>query len=156
MDTGREQYLRLLLLRRLQRRRRERSEPTCWVRPILLRRDQTGEYHTLVREMRENDPAAHQRYFRMSVGDFDELLALASEKIKKESTNMREPIAPGERLAVTLRYLAAGVSMKSVAESYRVGYATIRKIVTKVCAAIWSELSVRILVGAWAHSPCFS
>ena len=146
MDVNSQPLLRLLLLRRLQRRRQERSQRTCWVRPILLRRDQTGEYHTLVREMRDTDPAAHQRYFLMTVGDFDQLLDLVSEKIKKETTNMRDPISPGERLAVTLRFLAAGGSMKAVAESYRIGYATIRKIIPEVCAAIWSELGPKVII----------
>ena len=40
MDTGREGGLQLFLLRRLRQERRQRG---CWVRPILLRRDQTGD-----------------------------------------------------------------------------------------------------------------
>ena len=146
MDVNSQPLLRLLLLRRLQRRRQEHSQRTCWVCPILLRRDQTGEYHTLVREMRDTDPAAHQRYFRMTVGDFDELLDLVSDKMKKETTNMRDLISAGERLAVTLRFLAAGGSMKAVAESYRIGYATIRKIIPEVCAVIWSELGPKVII----------
>ena len=55
--------MRVLLLHR-QRRRRGRS---VWVRPILQRREDCGEFHTLMQELRNNDPAAHQRYFRMSV-----------------------------------------------------------------------------------------
>ena len=88
---------------------------------------------------------AHQRYFRMTVGDFDELLALVSDTIRKQTTNMRDPIFPGERRAVRLRFLAAGGSMKSVAESYRIGYATIRKIIPEVCEAIWSEVGPTVL-----------
>ena len=58
----------------------------------------------------------------MSADDFDEILAMVSETIRKQVANMRDPISPGERLAVTLRFLAAGGSMKSVAESFRIGY----------------------------------
>ena len=79
------------------------GQRVCWVRPILLRRDQCGEYHTLVAEMRESDHNEHFKYFRMSVGDFDELLAIIQVKIAKTCTQMRDPISPGERLAVTLR-----------------------------------------------------
>ena len=43
-------------------------------------------YHTLVQEMRASDPEAHQRYFRMSVGDFDELLEKVRNKIEKAYT----------------------------------------------------------------------
>ena len=127
MDPDRRHLLRLLLLWRMRQRRKEKR--VCWVRPVLLRRDQLGEYHTLVQEMRISDPDAHLRYFRMTVGDFDELLAVVEHKIRKQRTSMRNPISPGERLAVTLRFLSAGGSMKSTAESYRIGYATIPKIV---------------------------
>ena len=109
MDASleRQRLVRLLLLWRLrqQERQRLRRSRSCWVRPILLRRDQCGEYHTLVQEMRASDPEAHQRYFRMSVGDFDELLEKVRNKIEKAYTQLRDPISPGERLAVTLRYI---------------------------------------------------
>ena len=105
MDPDRGRRLRLLQLLRLRReeRRRQENQRACWVRPILLRRDQCGEYHTLVAEMRASDPEAHQRYFRMSRDDFDELLAMVRTKIAKAHTQLRDPISPGERLAVTLR-----------------------------------------------------
>ena len=37
-------------------------------------------------------------------------------------------------------FLAAGGTMKAVAESYRIGFATIRKIIPETCRAIWTEL----------------
>ena len=58
-DAGNEKLLRLLLLHRLQKERRERSRRCCWARPILLCRDQVGEYHTLVQEMLNADPVVH-------------------------------------------------------------------------------------------------
>ena len=143
MESDRSRLLRLLLIRRIRQRRKQKRD--CWVRPILLRRDQAGEYHTLVQEMRANDPSAHLRYFRMSVDNFDELLAMIEDKIKKQHTCMREPISPGERLAVTLRFLSAGGSMKMVAESYRIGYATVPKIIGEVCSALWSELGPKVM-----------
>ena len=143
MDQNRRRLLRLLLLWRIRQQRKKQR--LCWVRPILLRRDQVGEYHTLVQEMRTSDPAAHQRYFRMSVDDFDELLDIVKEKILKQQTAMRDPISPGERLAVTLRFLSAGGSMKSVAESYRIGYATVPKIIKEVCTALWHQLGPQVM-----------
>ena len=143
MDPNPEyQLLRLILLRSHQRRRQQRS---YWFRPILLRREQNEEDYTLVREMQVSDPAAHHRYFRTSVKDFDEILAQVSDTIQKQPPNIRDPISPGERLAVTLRSLAAGGTMKSIAESFRIGYATIRKIVPEVSDAIWSELGPKVM-----------
>ena len=72
--------------------------------PVLLRREQCGEFHTLVQEMRQNDPKGHRRYFRMSVPEFDEVLDKIEPIIRKETTHLREPISAAERLAVTLRY----------------------------------------------------
>ena len=43
------------------------------------------------------------------------------------------------------RFLAGGGTMKGVAESYRIGYATIRKIIREVCQAIWSELGPEVM-----------
>ena len=95
--------------------------------------------------MRVSDPAAHHWYFQMSVEDFDEILALVSGSIRMQALNIRDPISPGERLAVTLRFLASGSTMKSVAESLRIGYATIRKIVPEVSDTIWSQLGPKVL-----------
>ena len=47
----------ILLLRRRRRRRRPRAEKQkvrqFWIRPIFAKREQLGEFHTLVKEMRE-------------------------------------------------------------------------------------------------------
>jgi len=43
---------------------------------------------------------------------------------------------PGERLALTLRYIASGDSYKSLSYSFLIGHSTISKIVPQVCAAI--------------------
>ena len=50
----------MLLLRRRRRRRRlaaatNPTPPRFWVREIFLKREQLGEFHTLVREMRNSD-----------------------------------------------------------------------------------------------------
>ena len=73
------------------------------MRPVLLRRDQCGEYHTLVQELRQ-DPEGHRRYFRMGVSEFDEVLAKIEPVITKQATHLRDPISAAERLAATLRY----------------------------------------------------
>ena len=50
----------------------------CWVRPIFQRRRHLGKFHTLVQEMRVDDPTSHFSYFRMSKGTFDMLLGKVS------------------------------------------------------------------------------
>ena len=73
------------------------------MRPVLLRREQCGEFHTLVQELRHNDPEGHRRYFRMSVEEFDEVLLKVGPIIEKQQTQFRDPISAAERLAATLR-----------------------------------------------------
>ena len=44
----------------------------------------------------------------MDMNTFDELLRLVGPHISYQDTNMRQAISPGERLALTLRFLATG------------------------------------------------
>ena len=66
---------------------------------------------------------------------FDHLLSLVEEKTKKQ-TNIREPISPVERLAITLRYLASGDSQQSIVFLFKVRHSSINKIVNEVCGAL--------------------
>ena len=97
----RQTLLSVLLLRRS----RERQSRRIWVRPVLLRREQCGEFYTLVQELREHDPEGHRRYFRMSVVEFDDILKKVEPLITKQVTHLRDPIPAAERLAATLRYV---------------------------------------------------
>ena len=94
---------RIRLLRLLKQREQERNrQRRLWVRPVLAVRDEQGEFSTLVEQLRA-DPDGHHKYFRMLPADFDFLLQLVKDDIEKETTTMRRPIPPGERLALTLR-----------------------------------------------------
>ncbi|KAL6416940.1 hypothetical protein ACFW04_014772 [Cataglyphis niger] len=66
------------------------------------------------------------RYTRMDVLTFYELLRLVGPFLQKRS--IRSPICPEQRLAITLRYLATGDQMLSVALAYRVGESTAHMI----------------------------
>ena len=72
---------------------------------------------------------------------FDHLLSLVGPKIKKHDTNFRKAIPPAERLAITLRFLASGESQQSLAFLFRVGRATISRIIRETCDAISASLS---------------
>ena len=73
-------------------------------------REAHGHYHNLINEMRLQDLDMHFNYLRMDAETFDSLLHLVGPFIQKKSTNMREAIPAGMKLAVTLRYLATGDS----------------------------------------------
>ena len=69
----------------------------------------------------------------------EQLLCLVGPSLVKNSTTC-EPISPAERLAVTLRFLAAGDSQQSIAFSYRLDHATVTKIVEETSEALWKSL----------------
>ncbi len=55
------------------------------------------------------------------------------------------PISPEERLMVTLRFLASGDSQQSHSFSFRIGRATVSKILGATCEALWVALNKEYL-----------
>ena len=76
----------------------------------------------------------------MSPSTFEELLSFVAPNIKKESTVMRDPIGPSERLALTLRYLVTGDAQRTIAASYRISPSSITRILSETCNALWVSL----------------
>ena len=73
-----------------------------YVRKINKCRTKKGEFHSLVQDLRSEDPELHKKYFRMSKAIFDRLLEMVSPNISHENTH-EIPISASERLAVTLK-----------------------------------------------------
>ena len=147
MDARRSRKLLLLLLLRRRKSRRLRRK---WVRNSVVRKINTerlikGEYHSLIAEMRMFDTEIFFKYFRMTPSRFDHLLSLIGTALYRKGTVMRSPVSPGERLAVTLRFLATGDSMQTTAFSYRLGHSTVCRIIDDTCEAIWNALAVDYL-----------
>ena len=138
---------RRLLLLLLLRRRRSRLRKRTWVRKINIKRREKGEYHALIQEMRlsDQDTCSFYKYFRMSPQRFDHLLGIVGPSLTRQHTNFRSPISPGERLAVTLRFLATGDSMQTIAFSYRLGHSTVCNIIKDTCDALWCVLAPEYL-----------
>ena len=136
---------RRLLLLLLLRRRRSRLRKRTWVRKINIKRREKGEYHALIQEMRLSDKDSFYKYFRMSPQRFDHLLGVVGPSLTRQHTNFRFPISPGERLAVTLRFLATGDSMQTIAFSYRLGHSTVCNIIKDTCDALWCVLAPEYL-----------
>ena len=62
-----------------------------------------GEFHRLVRDMRDLRETAFHASFRMSPALFDKLLTKISNRISKSDLYRKDVITPAERLSVTLR-----------------------------------------------------
>uniref|UniRef100_A0A3B1JES6 DDE Tnp4 domain-containing protein n=1 Tax=Astyanax mexicanus TaxID=7994 RepID=A0A3B1JES6_ASTMX len=106
------------------RRKRRRS---VWVHQILCGRQQQGEYHRLVQELRLDD-VLFQLYFRLSKGQFDNLLGRVGPRITRINTSLRQAIGAAERLAICL-----SVQLQS-------GHSTVAGIVKEVAEVIWLSL----------------
>lgn len=120
-----------------RRRRRMRS---VWVRDWVRRRNELGCYSKLLRELENEVPQLYKNFLRMNIADFNNLLEIVSPLIKKENSNMREAIPPGERLALTLRFLATGNSFMSLQYLFRIPQTTISTIIPEVCDALYKVL----------------
>ena len=81
----------------------------------------------------------------MSPERFDHLLSLVTSLISKEETKSSKSIPSNERLALTLTFLASGVSQISLSFQFRLGRATFSKIISECCEAIYQVLSEKYL-----------
>ncbi|CAF4889199.1 unnamed protein product [Pieris macdunnoughi] len=84
----------------------------------------------------QEESGQFQNFCRMAPEDFDHLLSLTIEKIRKSSTNFRDSIPAYDKLAVTLRFLATGDSYGSLMYFTKMSKSTTCNAISEVCAAI--------------------
>ena len=82
----------------------------------------------------------------MSPKRFDHLLELVKPITEKKDTNLRKSMSVEERLAITL---ATGDSQQSLSFSYRLGKATMSKIISETCKAIYTVLKDPYFDTSW-------
>ena len=110
----------LLFLRRAQQpppapppppaRQRPRRRHNMWVRPWLLQREQRGAYHNIMAELYATGIPGFTNYMRMTLEFFEMIKTRLEPRVAREATNYRAPISVGDKLALTIRYLATGES----------------------------------------------
>ncbi|XP_058830369.1 putative nuclease HARBI1 [Topomyia yanbarensis] len=123
-----------------RRRRRPIHRRSVWVHEWIKDRETEGCYHKLMRQLRGNNTQLYKTFVRMSAEDFDHLLELTAPLIRKSDTQMWKVFPTGERLALTMRYLATGESFTSLQYLFRIPQTTISRIIPEVCEAIFSVL----------------
>jgi hypothetical protein len=135
----------LLVARRRRRRRRRRVVRNIWVRDWIGRRPELGLYDRLMVELRNEDTKAFQNFMRMPPAMYDEIVQRLTPALTKETTNWRAPLAPGLKVAITLRHLASGSKYREMQYGWRVPHNTISLVVREVCEAIIMEYSDEML-----------
>ena len=78
---------------------------------------------------------------RMTPEFFEIIKTRLEPCLARQATNYRAPISVGEKLALTIRYLATGESYTSLSCQFRVGRSTISKFLPEVCRAIQDEFT---------------
>ncbi len=127
----------------IHRRRRRKCWTVTWL--TLEQRLTQGMYHQLMHELERNDIPGFVRLMRIEPAMFREIERRLYNVLLKEDTIMRSSISPGERIAVTLRYLATGETFRSLSFSFRIAHNTISGIIPEVCEAIIAEFGPEVM-----------
>ena len=93
---------------------RPRRRHNMWVRPWLLQREERGAYHNIMAELYATDIPGFTNFMRMTPEFFEMIKTRLEPRLARQATNYRAPISVGEKLALTIRYLATGESYTSL------------------------------------------
>ncbi|XP_067635108.1 uncharacterized protein [Eurosta solidaginis] len=107
------------------------------VRPINQNWATSGYQLQVFRQIKTLEPAEVFSHTRMTPVVFELLLNLVISSLRKP----KQRIDPEERLSLVLLYLSQGVSIQSIAWSYKLGKTTVRNIILETCEVIWRLLS---------------
>ncbi|KAI8125022.1 hypothetical protein CVS40_4846 [Lucilia cuprina] len=122
-----------------ERKSKKQKKRIVWVRDIFKKREELGFGSNLIKEMLLNDHETFFNFSRMTKSQFKDLLFLVGPSLSKNS--LRKPICEKNRLLITLRYLATGMSYSSLSFEFRVAKSTIHYIITETTDAIWNSLN---------------
>lgn len=122
----------------------KKKQKRTWTRRWLLRRKR-GCYSQLLRELADEDPPSYKNWLRMEQQTFNSLVCLLKPSLQRQDTVMREAIPVGERLAITLRYLATGHTFRSLEYVFQVSRHSISRIVIETCEALYNALQPNYL-----------
>ena len=118
-----------------------RRRHNMWVRPWLLQREERGAYHNIMAELYGTDIPGFTNYMRMTPEFFEMIKTRLEPHLARQATNYRAPISVGEKLTLTIRYLATGESYTSLSCQFRFGRSTISKFLPEICRAIQDEFT---------------
>ena len=90
--------------------------------------------------------AEFKRFTRIDLPLFEEIHNAIAPRIHREDTNYRECVTTGERLAITLRFLATGDSYPSLQALFRVSVSTICKLIPETCQALVETYTDELIV----------
>ncbi|XP_050707453.1 uncharacterized protein LOC126992692 [Eriocheir sinensis] len=145
-STLRQRYAALnLILCIVRLRRAKQAKKRAWMRSWLVRRERESVYHRLLKELSLEDHETLKNWIRLDKSQYHRLLELVTPLIARSDTRMRKAVTAGERLTLTLHYLATGESQASLACQFRISHNLISSIIPEVCRAIYQVLQPQYL-----------
>ncbi|KAL4153924.1 hypothetical protein QTP88_001757 [Uroleucon formosanum] len=109
---------------------------------IFKNRESEGFIEILIKRHLINNHNKFREYFRINYEQFNFLLTLVEEKLTLQPSNrIKKPITPAEKLAVTLRYLATGESIRLLSFAFRISHNYLSTIIKNTLA----ELKIKLL-----------
>ena len=103
--------------------------------------EERGAYHSIMAELYATDIPGFTNYMRMTPESFEMIKTRLKPCVARQATNYTTAISVGEKLALTIRYMATGESYTSLSCQFRVGRSTISKFLPEVCRAIQDEFT---------------
>ena len=106
---------------------------SIWVKLWLQRTHLHGQYEHLMRELHAEDATSCTNFMRVEPLAFHEILTRIAPRMSNQDTNYRKALTLGLKLAITLRFLAADNSYKSLQFGFRVAHNSICEFIPTVC-----------------------
>lgn len=122
--------------------KKPKEKKKTWTKQLYLQRPKFSH----VRLLSVLDSNDLRNFLRMTPEVFKELLNMVRPYIEKKDTVMREAVTTGERLIVTLRFLATGRSYKDLKYSAAISPALMSTMIPETCEAIYHCLQKYIKV----------
>ncbi|KAK0404358.1 hypothetical protein QR680_017419 [Steinernema hermaphroditum] len=123
----------LLVLKKSQIKKRRFG-----VHEICRDRSTLGEFFHLLPQLKKDD-AKFFEYLRMKRSTFEKLLGLVEPDLKPKMQK-KMSILPEQMLVITLRFLATGMSFRSLHFAFRLGRSTIANTVRETCRVLLNSL----------------
>ena len=116
-----------------------------WVLPWLARTPNLVQYSRLVKELENKDSKDFRNFLRMDYKMYQEILSYTEHRNKPKKSKYREPLSPGIKLTITLRYLVSGDSYHSLMYGFRAAHNTISLVIRQVCDANVAEFLEEVI-----------
>lgn len=118
----------------------DQNRRSVWARNFWFRGASNPYYEKLMIDLRNEGDDFFRTFAHVSQSEFEELCRRVENRVQKQNTVMRLAITVEERVAITLKYLACGDSITTLAQLFRISQPSIYSILPEVCQALYDCL----------------